>query len=80
MERAAWGDEVAFDGIEQPGRAGERFLDRQFDLGMWQAGDVGELPGDFGREGEGVRSPVLPCGCEPIRQGNGKSSPVKQAR
>ena len=33
-----------------PGRMGECLLGRQFDLGMRQAGNVGELPGDFGRE------------------------------
>jgi hypothetical protein len=46
------GGEVAFGRIEKPGRMGERLLGRQLDFGMRQAGDVGELTGDFGREGK----------------------------
>ena len=49
---AAPGSEVAFGRIEKPRRMGECLLGRQFDLGMGQAGDVIELPGDVGREGK----------------------------
>ena len=52
------GSEVAFGRIEMPGRMGECLLGRQFDLGMGQAGDVIELPGDFGRKGKEL---VYPC-------------------
>ena len=49
---AAPGSEVAFGRIGKPGRVGEGFLSHQLDLGIGQAGDVIELPGDFGREGK----------------------------
>jgi hypothetical protein len=44
--------EVAFGRIEKPGRVGECFLSGQLNFSMWQAGDIGELPGDLGREGK----------------------------
>ena len=67
------GGEVAFGRIEKPGSVGECLLGCQLDLGMGQAGDVGELPGDFGLKG-GVRLPMLPYLCEPIRSAVGETS------
>jgi len=45
------GLEVAFGRIEEAGGVGECFLSGQFDFRMGKAGDVGELAGDFRREG-----------------------------
>ncbi|MEY4569959.1 MAG: hypothetical protein RLZZ398_1398 [Verrucomicrobiota bacterium] len=44
------GGEVAFGRIEKPRGMGECFLSGQLNFGMRQAGNIMELPGDFGRE------------------------------
>ncbi|MEI7912906.1 MAG: hypothetical protein WCK77_25060 [Verrucomicrobiota bacterium] len=52
------GGKIAFGGIERAGSTGECLLGGDFDLGVRQARDVGELPGDFCREGKEF---VCPC-------------------
>ena len=46
------GGEIAFSRIEKPRRMGECFLSGQLNFGMRQAGNIMELPGDFGLEGK----------------------------